>query len=505
MTDKIKMTKRSFLSIMGATAALGVSGRSIAQDRGPVWDVIVVGGGNAGLPAAIFAAERGARVLIIEAAASLGGTLFLSSGQMSAAGTKLQKQKGIEDSPQLHYDDIMRISKKKANPGLVKLAVFNAGDTFDWLMEHGFDVNPGQPVTGTTHEPYSRARYAWGKDGGRSILKVLNAQLEPHVEAGRIKALTNTQAKELLLDASGAVVGVAALDSGGKVQSHYGKNVALTSGGYTSNTKMYEQYEKAKRYSVATYPHSQGAGITLGLGAGGYVRGGEHHLGLFGAVMANDTYPSPFVATIRPWPPTTPPWGIYVNKQGKRFLREDIPSHDAFEQALRVQSDERCWLLLDDKMIRTMPPFIGRWTREQILASFGTKKNFYKAEDLNAIAAATGIDGETLKATVTQYNQGQANGKDALGRVHMPLPIAKGPYYAVRLQAWALISYAGLAVNESLQVIRENGQPIRNLYAAGELLGAGQCMGRSYCGGMSVTPALTFGRLLGQRILKFGA
>ncbi len=505
MTDNIQMTKRSFLSMMSAATALSVSGRSIAQDRGPVWDVIVVGGGNAGLPAAIFAAERGARVLIIEAAGSLGGTLFLSSGQMSAAGTKLQKQKGIDDSPQLHYDDIMRISKKKANPGLVKLAVFNAGETFDWLMDHGFDVHPEQPVTGTTHEPYSRARYAWGKDGGKSILRVLNAQLKPHVEAGRIKALTSTQAKELLLDASGAVVGVATLDSSGKMQSHYGKNVALTAGGYTSNTKMFELYEKAKRYSVVTYPYSQGAGITLGLSAGGYVRGGEHHLGLFGAIMANDTYPSPFVATIRPWPPTTPPWGIYVNKQGKRFLREDIPSHDAFEQALRVQSDERCWLLLDDKMIRTMPPFIGRWTREQILESFGTKKNFFKAEDLNALAAVTGIDGGALRATVTQYNQGQANGKDALGREHMPLPIEKGPYYAVRLQAWALISFAGLAVDDSLQVIRQNGQPIRNLYAAGELLGAGQCMGRSYCGGMSVTPALTFGRLLGQRILKFGA
>ncbi|MEZ5474341.1 MAG: FAD-dependent oxidoreductase [Steroidobacteraceae bacterium] len=503
MSDDIKITKRSFLSMIAATAALSVADRSMAQDKGPTWDVIVVGGGNSGLPAAIFAAERGARVLIIEAAASLGGTLFLSSGQMSAAGTKLQQQKGIDDSGQLHYDDIMRISKKTANPRLVKLAVFNAAETFDWLMDHGFDVRPEQPVTGTTHEPYSRARYAWGKDGGKSILRVLNEQLKPHLDAGRVQALTSTQAKELLLDAAGAVVGVAALDGSGKLQNHYGKNVALTTGGYTANTKMFEQYEKAKRYSVATYPYSQGAGITLGLGAGGYVRGGEHHLGLFGAIMTNDTYPSPFVATIRPWPPTTPPWGIYVNRQGKRFLREDIPSHDAFEQALRVQTDERCWLVLDDEMIRTMPPFIGRWTREQILESFGTKKNFFKAGDLEALAAATGIDGKALATTVAQYNQGQARGKDALGRTHMPLPIAKGPYYAVRLQSWALISFAGLAVNDSLQVIRRDGKPIRNLYAAGELLGAGQCMGRSYCGGMSVTPALTFGRLLGQRILKF--
>lgn len=497
------ISKRHFISMMGAVASgLGLSTRSVAQSSDPIWDVIVIGGGNAGLPAAIFAAQRGARVLIIEAAAAVGGTLFMSSGQMSAAGTKLQKQKGIEDSAQLHYDDIMTISKNTANPALVKLAVFNAAATFDWLMDNGFDVHPHHPETGTTHEPYSRARYAWGKSGGRSILNVLNAQLKPHIDAGRVTVMTSTQAKELLLDASGSVTGVATVDAAGRAQRHSGKNVVLTAGGYTANTQMFEQYERAKRYSVGTYPYSQGAGITLGLAAGGYVRGGEHHLPLFGAIMSNDTYPSPFVATVRPWPPTTPPWGIYVNMQGKRFLREDVPSHDAFEQALLAQQDERCWLVLDDEMLRTMPPFIGRWTREQILESFDTKKMFFKAPDLTALATAAGIDGKTLATTVAAYNEGRASGKDALGRKHMPLPIAKGPFYAVQLQSWALIGFAGLAVNDSLQVIRRDGTPIRNLYAAGELLGAGQLMGRSYCGGMSVTPCLTFGRLLGERFLK---
>jgi len=498
-----KITKRSFISMMGAAAAgLSLSGRAAAA-ADTVWDVIVIGGGNAGLPTAIFAAQRGARVLIIEAASTVGGTLFMSSGQMSAAGTKLQKQKGIVDSPQLHYDDIMRISKNTANPGLVKLAVFNAAGTFDWLMDNGFDVHPAHPETGTTHEPYSKARYAWGQKGGISILNVLNAQLQPLIDSGQVKVLTSTQAKELILDASGAVVGVATTNQSGSVERHQGNSVVLTVGGYTANTQMFEKYDGVKRYSECTYPFSQGAGITLGLGAGGYVRGGEHHLPLFGAIMASDNYPSPFLATIRPWPPTTPPWGIYVNKQGKRFLREDIPSHDAFEEALRAQSDERCWLILDDEMLKTMPPFIARWTREQIMDSFGTKKMFYKAADTAALAGATGIDGTALAATIAQFNAGQQSGKDVLGRKHMPLPIAKAPYYAIRLQSWMLMGFAGLAVNDDLQVIRKDGKPIRNLYAAGELLGAGQLMGRSYCGGMSVTPALTFGRLLGQRLIKF--
>ena len=131
---------------------------------------------RSGLPTAIFAAQRGARVLIVEAAGALGGTLFLSSGQMSAAGTRLQKTRGIDDTAQLHYDDIMRISKGHANPELVRLATSAAAPAFDWLIDNGFKVRDGHPITGTTHEPYSRARYAWGYEGGRSILAVLTAQ-----------------------------------------------------------------------------------------------------------------------------------------------------------------------------------------------------------------------------------------------------------------------------------------------------------------------------------------
>ena len=102
-----------------------------------------------GMPASIFAAKRGARVLVVEAAAQLGGTLFLSGGQMSAAGTKLQKAQGLKDSPEEHYNDIMRISKNQANPEIVRLAVYNAADTFDWMTDNGLVVHPEHPVTGT--------------------------------------------------------------------------------------------------------------------------------------------------------------------------------------------------------------------------------------------------------------------------------------------------------------------------------------------------------------------
>jgi fumarate reductase flavoprotein subunit len=73
----------------------------------------------------------------------------------------------------------------------------------------------------------------------------------------------------------------------------------------------------------------------------------------------------------------------------------------------------------------------------------------------------------------------------------------------VRLQSWFLTTFAGLAVGEGLQVIRQDGSKIGGLYAAGEILGTGATSGRAICGGMLVTPAITFGKLLGEKILEF--
>jgi fumarate reductase flavoprotein subunit len=70
------------------------------------------------------------------------------------------------------------------------------------------------------------------------------------------------------------------------------------------------------------------------------------------------------------------------------------------------------------------------------------------------------------------------------------------------LQSWNLTSYAGLAVDDRLRVIRPDGTPVPNLYAAGELLGMGQLMGRAVCGGMAVMPALALGRLLGNSVVQ---
>jgi fumarate reductase flavoprotein subunit len=501
------LSRRRFLSVLGlAAASAGLARRATAASHDG-WDLIVVGGGNAGLPAAIFAAQRGAKVLIVEAAGILGGTLHLSTGQMSAAGTQLQKEKGIQDSPQSHYEDIMRISKGTANPDLLRLFVSHAADSFDWLMDRGLDVFPEHPVTGTTHEPYSNPRYAWGQQRGQSILRILEAELAPELESGRVTVILSTQVTDLIQAEDGSVTGVVTKNASGETARYSGHNILLTCGGYTSNAKMFEDLEGALDFSDVSYEFSQGAGITLGRSVGGYVRGGEHHLPLFGAILADEDYPSPMIGTVRHFPPNRPPWEIFVNVHGQRFLREDIPSHDAYEHALLAQPEERCWVVFDEAVYGQAPRLVGRMSEEDVVEAFASSwPMFYQADSLTTLAERAGIDAEGLTRTVAQYNAAQKAGKDPqFGREHMPLPIAQPPFYAIQLQSWLLTACAGLAVDRGLRVIREDGTPVPGLYAAGELLGAATFNGRSYCGGTLVTAALTFGRLLGESMLKFPA
>ena len=106
-----------------------------------------------------------------------------------------------------------------------------------------------------------------------------------------------------------------------------------------------------------------------------------------------------------------------------------------------------------------------------------------------------------LESTIEEYNNNLNNNRaDTLGRQHRPLPLEKGPFYSIRMSGWSLCSFAGLGVNRNFEVTKPSGEPIKNLYAIGEVIGFGATSGNAYVNGMGVTPALTYGKLLGERI-----
>ena len=167
------------------------------------------------------------------------------------------------------------------------------------------------------------------------------------------------------------------------------------------------------------------------------------------------------------------------------------------------QPGHRFWAVFDQQILEQAPPLIPDWSREKLMAAFNDHPMFTRANSLGELGVITGIDPAQLEKDIRAYNLAVKEGvPDPFGRSHRPLPVSRPPFYAIRSQAWTLKSYAGLVVNENLQVVSKEQEPVGNLYAAGEVLGA-VTSGKSHTSGGSVTPAVTFGRLLGHTIIQF--
>ena len=466
------------------------------------WDVAVVGGGTAGIPCAIFAAQRGLRVLVLEHAPQVGGTLHYSAGQMSAAGTRRQHEMGIVDSPARHFADIMRLSGNTADPVLVRLAVDHAAATLDWIEELGYRPLGGHPITGLAHEPYDARRSLVSAEGGLDIRRSIVAPFDDLVAAGRIALHLDTEAEELCQDADGAIRGVIARDRSGTRHRYAARNVVLATGGFASNPLLFEELMGRPQFSAFAYPYAQGTGTKLARAAGGWVRGADNYLCQFGPILETEERSARLLAWADVGVTDRLPWEIYVNSRGARFVAEDTPSIHTRETALLAQPDCRFWIVFDESIARKSPPLVVGWSAAKTMAAFATQPTFHRAGSADALAAKAGIERSGLTASISDYNSAVAAGHDALGRRFLPEPIAHPPFYAIRCQGTSAGSCAGIAVGKELRVIDAENEPIPNLFAAGEILGSGQLMGQAFCGGMMVTPALTFGRILGQEILQ---
>ena len=501
--DNFLLPRRSLLKGAAAATVLATLPWSVRRAYAEqAFDLVVIGGGTAGLPAAIFAADRGARVAVIEKGPTVGGTLFVSGGMMAGANTVFQKAKGIEDSPDAHYEDVMRINGSTSDPVLTRLWADNAGATINWLAENGFTVGDDQPVTGTMYDHYSVPRYHWGAANGGSILQVLQPLLERYIQQGRVTVLTEAGAVDLIKK-QGAVSGVVTQDGKGQRSDVLGRNVVIASGGCAANATMFENLHGVPLYRRVAWPFSQGDGLLLGLGAGGYLRGAETYLGYFGSIPMNDQIPSPPAANMSIHPDIRAPWEVFVNARGERFVREDHPSLNSRDRAMDQQPGHRFWAIFDKRILEEAPPLIPDWSRSQFMEAFNSHPMFTRAPTLGELGVVTGIDPAGLVKSIQIYNAAvEKKAPDPFDRSYRPLSIARPPFYAVRSQTWTLKSYAGLAVDKSLRVITREGEPVGNLYAAGEVLGAATS-GRSHTSGASVTPALTFGRLLGMKIVQF--
>jgi fumarate reductase flavoprotein subunit len=459
------------------------------------YDLVVVGAGSAGLTCAIAAGSQGARVLLLDAADDVGGTLHVSGGHLSGGGTAAQRRAGIVDSPADHYADVLRISPQLARRDLLRHACDLAPGLIDWLTEDlGLELADDCPRLVYGHEPYRIPRTVYGHDEARSILAVLRPALDELVADGVVDLRLGTSVDALEVDA-GRVAGVHAA---GRAQ--LAAATVLTTGGYGSSPELFAELERAPLVSAA-WTTSAGDGLRLGRSIGSALQGHGMFLPAFGGL------PPPDGGTRVHWddrPLLTverPPWEIYVDAAGRRWVAEDEPSIDAKERALATVPEMTFWTVFDSRALRESHPMVVSWSREDLVARAGVRPGVHVASTPAELACAAGIDVDGLTATVTAYNAAVEAGVDsAFGRRFLPAPIIEAPYYAMRNHGVTLVTFVGLDVDDTLAVRRGDGSVIPGLYAAGEVIGAAATNGNAFCGGMILTPALAFGRWLGARL-----
>ena len=468
-----------------------------------IWDAVVVGAGTAGLPAAIFAARRGMRVLAVEKSHQVGGTLYLSGGQMSAAGTRHQERHRVEDSPEEHFRDVMAFSEGNANRDLVRLATGNAAGTIDWLDDLGFDFSPEcpAPTVHFHHNPYSKARMHWGTRAGYSILDLVVPEFESVVADGSVELALNTSL--VGLDTRGNREWGILVDGPDGRTEHTARAVVLTAGGYTANPDMFRELSSGRLVSPGLLTVT-GDAHRIVAELGGSLRNGHRWLPTFGGIEDPDT-PHRAVHTDY-WaslaPQVRPPWEVYVNRAGRRFMSEEEGDEVTRGRALRAQPGQVFWVVFDEAALDSAPPLLPGWGAEGVRSRAGDSPPLFKGGSLEDLAAVAGIDPAGLVATVSAYNAAIGGAPDELGRRHLPLPIETPPFYAVENHATTLRTPAGVTVDAGLRVLDAEGRPFGGLYAAGETLGSAVFSGGGAAAGMSITPAMTFGRLLGSSLIS---
>jgi fumarate reductase flavoprotein subunit len=468
------------------------------------WDVIVAGGGTAGMSLAIFAAQRGAKVLVVERNTDIGGTLHVSAGQLSAAGTRLQQRRAIRDTPQLHYDDAIRIAHGMADTKYLRRVIDHCAETLHWLLDNQFELLPDHPIIYHAHEPYTIPRTYFGPRKALGILEAMRPMYRAQERAGRIKTMLGAQVTTLVRHDSAGVQGLRFKDESGAAGEASGKNVVLALGGYARHAERFRQWTLGKPLHSWGYAHARGDGHQLGLDVGGVLKHGEKFLCTFAGVR-NPLDPSQVNVLTTLTPQYRLPWEVYVNLEGRRFMREDHPSVDARERALLAQPEMSFWALYDQGIVDSAPaPFFFGLSPVELAKAWNDHPSFIRAESLADLADRCNLDRMAVTRALHGYNLAVARGEDReFQRQHLPKLLGNPPYYAVLHHGLSVCGWAGLDTDDDLRVVDASGQPIPNLYAVGEILGFGRANGNAFVGGMGLQPALTMGRMLGQRMLRW--
>lgn len=447
-------------------------------------DVLVVGGGGGGLVAAIAAADEGASVVLIEKSPQLGGNTALSSGSVPGAGTRFQREAGIEDSPEVMVADVLRRTHDTAPRHLVELLAHESAPLVEWLVDRVGAPLKLVPDLKKVGHSVPRTHAPPGREGA-----VLVGALERAATSKDVVLAPGHPVKRLIVDDNGAIIGAAVEGNGeGAEDNVRARKVILAANGFGGDREMLRKY--CTEIAEAPYFGHQGNtgdAIRWGMDLGADLANMAAYQG-----HASVAYPHGHLLS---WT-VMERGGFLVNNEGRRFVDETL-GYSGCASEVRAQPESTAFAIFDtrthDYMLSGVPEYAD-------LAQSGGVKI---ASDVGEIARAFGLPEDAIRNALTEYHSGIEQAEDRFGRAAFGIAPLRSPFAMVRVTAGLFHTQGGLAVDSNAQPLRK-GIAIPNLYAVGgTAVGiAGADGGRGYVSASGLLAALGLGRVAGRHAAR---
>ncbi len=451
-------------------------------------DVLVIGGGLAGLCAAIEAANAGAEVTLLEKLPACGGSSVLSGGLLAFSGTDMQQAAGISDNETLLYDDLRRAGQYQNVEALVRTYVAQQMAAYQWLLQLGTKFLSVE--LGAGHAA-PRAHSLRSQE--------FMALMESRAREAGVNIVFNAHA--VRLHRVGArVEGVAARIDGNATNIRARRGVVLAAGGFARNAEMVNLFVPHQAQCVVYCGAGcTGDGVRMAWALGAGLRDVVHIKGTFG--FHPDTAKTPG----RDWSKHSVYRGaILVNKHAQRYVDES-KSYKLLGDAVLTQPGALSYQIFDQSVMDTSSDTAPLFKFKEALAL----GRLLSEPTLETLACRVGLDPATLVATVARYNGFVRAGRDEdFGRSGLSsgygklLELKRGPWYAYPSTSGLIATYCGVTVDTDTRVIDVFGEAIPGLFAAGEMTGGFH--GVAYMTGSSLGKCVIFGRIAGQNAAAFG-
>jgi tricarballylate dehydrogenase len=486
------------------------------------YDVTVVGAGNAALCAAVSAREKGARVLVLERGPQhkRGGNSYFTDGAIRFAYFGMNEIREIiptitddeaerinmpEYSQRDYYEDLMRVTEAQTDPELSKKLVEQSYETIKWMQTQGvrFELN----FENQSYEKDGK-RIFWGglpvktNDKGVGLVRHLFSRVE---ELG-IDIWYDSRAVELICE-DNQITSVI-VEQGEEKVTVQTSSVVLACGGFEGNKEMRKKYlgSEWEAAIVRGSEYNTGDGLSMAVAIGAQTYGewsGCHSIGtdLHAPKVGDFSKPGDIFKK------SSFPIGLLFNKNGDRFVDEGADfrnyTYAKYGREVLKQPDHMAFQLFDDQVF---PLLRKEYTLEEA--------TMYKANSLEELADLLPINKHQFIQTIKEYNNavqegtfnpGIKDGKGTLGitpaKSNWALRLEKAPYYAFPVTCGITFTFGGLHVNTNAEVLNVEGNPIKGLMAAGEMIGG--IFYKNYPGGSGLMSGAVFGKVAGSSAASY--